>query len=86
MTAKMSTVSFYSILVRLKGELPAKPFLVLDMFLFHTGSIKRMISQMLHQVWLGFYSILVRLKVATDAELTAATNGCFYSILVRLKA
>ena len=33
--------SFYSILVRLKGQIPARLLTLRDTFLFHTGSIKR---------------------------------------------
>ena len=57
--------SFYSILVRLKGQAIAHHADRDDAFLFHTGSIKS--GQALLPVQFhphGFYSILVRLKVA----------------------
>ena len=55
-------LSFYSILVRLKGFEEMGRFPVYSEFLFHIGSIKRIIRRFFFMGMNCFYSILVRLK------------------------
>ena len=78
--------SFDSILVRLKVLKTKLVDNVLDMFRFHTGSIK---SALLHPLLPlpqeSFDSILVRLKVKMS-KVADEFIKCFDSILVRLKA
>ena len=79
------SLSFYSILVRLKEHRHYLQPTETDMFLFHTGSIKRERPLFAQPPRLHcFYSILVRLKV-WHRGYWFRWFGCFYSILVRLK-
>ena len=77
-------VGFDSILVRLKAKVIATGLIDRDKFRFHTGSIKSQCLRLDLDTRESFDSILVRLKVYFDEELSSFEVG-FDSILVRLK-
>ena len=79
-------ISFNSILVRLKAKKPIKSPTGRYRFQFHTGSIKSPHWGVYGlQFYIGFNSILVRLKVSFRLALLAYIFSGFNSILVRLK-
>ena len=77
-------LDFNTILVQLKHELPYKEFYGLDLFQYHTGTIKTTeeVKQKIDAA--NFNTILVQLKLRLANTLKTLLKG-FNTILVQLK-